>query len=317
MMTMRILFLGAGAIGGYYGLQLAEAGADVTFLVRSGRAAQIARDGLSVQSRGQMLRRAVPTVMAGQLTQPFDLIFLTCKAYDLPQAIEAIAPAVGRGSAVLPLLNGMAHFDVLDERFGAGHALGGLCYIATTLGPDGMIRHTSPGDTILFGDRAGRLVPQAEELAALFARTPVQASVSDDIVQALWEKWCMLAAGAALTCLLRGSIGEIMATDQGREVAEAMMAECRAIAAALGHEPRPASAEQTRRQLTDPASRWAASMMRDIDQGAPRLEAEHIIGDLIRRGRAAGIASPLLGAAYAQLQIYNARNATGHANAAA
>jgi 2-dehydropantoate 2-reductase len=169
----------------------------------------------------------------------------------------------------------------------------------------------------LFGDRAGRLVPQAEELAALFARTPVQASVSDDIVQALWEKWCMLAAGAALTCLLRGSIGEIMATDQGREVAEAMMAECRAIAAALGHEPRPASAEQTRRQLTDPASRWAASMMRDIDQGAPRLEAEHIIGDLIRRGRAAGIASPLLGAAYAQLQIYNARNATGHANAAA
>ncbi|MBV1796590.1 ketopantoate reductase family protein [Siccirubricoccus sp. G192] len=306
---MRILILGAGAIGGYYGMQLAEAGADVSFLVRRRRAAQIAQDGLVVQSRGRTLRRAVPTALAGQTTGPFDLILLTCKAYDLPQAIEAIAPATGAASLVLPLLNGMAQYEALDARFGADHVLGGLCYIASTLGPDGIIRHTSPGDAIQFGDRAGRPSAQAEALAALFARTPVEARVSDGIVQGLWEKWCMIAASAALTCLLRGSIGEIMATEDGEAIAEAMMAECRAIATGLGHAPRPDSVERTRRQLTDRQSRWAASMMRDIEQGAPRLEAGHIIGDLIRRGHEAGIAAPLLRAAHAQLQIYNAQGA--------
>ncbi len=306
---MRILVLGAGAIGGYYGLQLAEAGADVSFLVRPRRAAQLARDGLRVESRGQRLHRMVPTLSAGQVATPFDLVLLTCKAYDLGGAVEDIAPAVGSSGVVLPLLNGVAHYDVLDARFGADRVLGGLCYIAAALGADGVIRHTSPGDDIRFGDRAGRPAPGAERLAALFAGTPVQATAADDIVQALWEKWCMIAAGAALTCLLRGTVGEIMATDDGEAVATAMMAECRAVAAALGHAPRPEAEERTRRQLTDRGSRWAASMMRDIEARVPRLEAEHVIGDLIRLGREAGVAAPLLRAAYAQLQTFNARGA--------
>jgi 2-dehydropantoate 2-reductase len=306
---MRILFLGAGAIGGYYGMQLATAGADVTFLVRSGRAAQLGRNGLVVQSRGQDMQRPVHSLLAGQIERPFDLIFLTCKAYDLAQAIEAISPAVGDGTAVLPLLNGLAHFDLLDTRFGAERVLGGVCYIAVTLSEDGAIRHFSPGDTILFGSRGRRASPRSEALAALFAQTPVSAKPSTTILQDLWEKWHMLAAGAALTCLMRGTIGEIMATDAGHSIAEGMVAECRAIADAFGYTPRPSSAEQTRQQLTDPHSRWAASMMRDIEQGAPRLEAEHIIGDLIRRGHEAGVATRLLGAAYCQLQVYNARGA--------
>jgi 2-dehydropantoate 2-reductase len=307
---MRILILGAGAIGGYYGMQLAEAGADVSFLVRPRRAAQLVRDGLQVESRGRWLHRAVPTLLAGQVAAPFDLVLLTCKAYDLGEAVEAIAPAMDSASLVLPLLNGMAQYDLLDARFGAGRVLGGLCYIATTLGADGVVRHTSPGDDIRFGDRAGRPSRLAEELAGLFDGTPVQARVAGDIVQALWEKWCMIAAGAALTCLLRGTVGEIMATEDGEAVTAAMMAECRAIAGAVGHALRPEAEERTRRQLTNRQSRWAASMMRDIEAGAPRLEAEHVIGDLIRRGREAGIAVPLLRAAYAQLQVHNARGAT-------
>ena len=209
----------------------------------------------------------------------------------------------------------MAHFDALDARFGAARVLGGACYIAVSLAEDGTVRHTSPGDTILFGDRARRPPPQIAALAELFAGSPVAAKASDTIVQDLWEKWCMLAAGAALTCLMRATIGEIMATDAGPAIAEGMIAECRTIAAAFGHAPRPASAEQTRRQLTDPQSRWAASMMRDIEQGAPRLEAEHTIGDLIRRGHEAGIAAPLLGAAYCQLQVYNARGRAARSGA--
>lgn len=303
---MRILVLGAGAIGGYYGLQLAQAGAEVSFLVRPGRAAQLERDGLIVQTRGEERRRPVRTLLAGQVDRPFDAVVLTCKAYDLPSAIEAVAPAVGPASVVVPLLNGLAH---LDARFGPERVLGGVAYIAATLGEDGVIRHTSPTDTLLFGDRSGRLTPPVGALAEAFAATPVAARASTDILQDLWEKWCMLAAGAALTCLMRGTVGEVMATDDGAALAAALIAETRAVAATSGRAPRPPAAEQARRTLTDPQSRWAASMMRDIERGAPQVEAGHIVGDLIRRGRQAGVAAPLLEAAYVHLQIYNARGA--------
>ncbi|MDB5372180.1 MAG: 2-dehydropantoate 2-reductase [Belnapia sp.] len=304
---MRILVLGAGAIGGYYGLRLAEAGLDVHFLVRPGRAAQLARDGLVVHTKGEERRRQVPVLLAGAVDRPFDTVLLTCKAYDLAAAIDAIAPAMGAASTVLPLLNGLAHFDALDARFGAGRVLGGVAYIATTLERDGTIRHASPLDTILFGDRSGRLTPPVEALAAAFAATPVAARASTEITQDLWEKWAMLAAGAAITCLLRGTIGEVLATADGAAVAARLIAEVRAIAAAHGHAPRLAALAQADRTLGDPKSGWAASMMRDIQQGAPRLEADHVIGDLIRRGRQLGLAAPLLEAAYAQLQVYNAR----------
>ncbi len=308
---MRILVLGAGGIGGYYGLRLAEAGADVTFLVRERRAAQLDRDGLVVVSKGAETRRVIPHRLAGSPAEPADLVLLACKAYDLDAALADIAPAVGAGTAILPLLNGLAHMDALDARFGAARVLGGAAYIAVTLGADGIIRHTSPGDTIIFGARDGAAAPQVEALAALLARTSVEARASEAILQDLWEKWVMLAAGAALTCLMRGTVGEIMATDAGRAIAEAMIAECRAIAGAAGHAPRAASAERTQRMLTDPSSRWAASMMRDLDAGAPRLETEAILGDLIRRGAAAGIGTPLLGAAHCHLQVYAARAARG------
>lgn len=305
---MRILVLGAGAIGGYYGMHLSEAGADVTFLVRPRRAEILARDGLVVHSRGEVKQRKVSTVLAEEVRAPCDLVFLTCKAFDLDSAMDAIAPAVGAGTAVLPILNGMAHLDALDARFGADRVLGGVCYIATMLAPDGSIRHTSPNDTILFGDRAGRPSRHAEDLAKAFAGTKVNATATTDIVQALWEKWAMIAAGAGLTSLMRGTVGEIMATRTGRAAAEGIMAETRGIVTALGHAPRQPSVDQVTKQLTDPASRWAASMMRDIEQNVPRLEVDHIIGDLIRRGAEAGVAAPLLGAVNTQLQIYNARH---------
>lgn len=306
---MRILILGAGAIGGYYGMHLANAGADVTFLVRPKRAEILARDGLVVHSRGEILQRNVATVLAEEVRGAYDLVFLTCKAFDLDSAMDAIAPAVGAGTAVLPILNGMAHFDALDARFGAERVLGGVCYIATMLAADGSIRHTSPNDTILFGDRTGRPSRHAEGLAQAFAGTRVNATATNEIVQALWEKWAMIAAGAGLTSLMRGTVGEIMATTTGLAAAEGIMAETRGIATALGHAPRQPSIDQVRRQLTDPASRWAASMMRDIEQDVPRLEVDHIIGDLVRRGAEAGVTAPLLGAVNAQLQIYNARRA--------
>ncbi len=306
---MRILILGAGALGGYYGLRLAEAGAEPRFLVRPGRARQLAEQGLRVQSGGALLQRPVHTVLSAAEAGPADLILLTCKAYDLPAALEAIAPAMAPHSLVLPLLNGLAHLDALDACFGAARVLGGVAYIAATLGADGLIRHTSPADTLVFGARDGSRPAAMTALAEAFAASPVAARLSDDILQELWEKWCMLAAGAALCCLMRGTVGEVMATNHGAAIAQALLEEARAVAATAGHAPRPAAAAQATRMLTDPASRWAASMMRDLEAGAPRLEADHILGDLIRRADAAAIPVKLIEAAYCHLQVHAARQA--------
>ena len=128
---MRILVVGAGAIGGYFGGRLLQAGRDVTFLVRPKRAAELARDGLVIKSpNGDATLKNPPVVQADKLNEKFDVVLLSCKAFDLDDAIKSFAPAVGPQTAIIPLLNGMRHLDVLDENFGKGRVLGGLCGIA-------------------------------------------------------------------------------------------------------------------------------------------------------------------------------------------
>src|SRR5262245_42606855 len=137
---MRFLVVGAGAIGGYFGGRLLEAGQDVTFLVRLNRAQHLAAAGLTIASpAGDVTLRSPPTVVAGALHKPFDTVILACKAYDLDDAIASLAPAVGPDTAVVPLLNGLRHVDALDARFGADRVLGGSCFISTRLDDDGRI----------------------------------------------------------------------------------------------------------------------------------------------------------------------------------
>jgi 2-dehydropantoate 2-reductase len=131
---MRILVVGAGAIGGYFGGRLLEAGRSVTFLVRPRRAAELANSGLVIKSsRGDATLEHPPTLLAENLRESYDLILLSCKAYDLDSAIAAFASAMGSKTLILPLLNGMRHLDVLETRFGRDHVLGGQCVIAATL----------------------------------------------------------------------------------------------------------------------------------------------------------------------------------------
>src|SRR5712692_6365590 len=150
---MKVLVLGAGALGGSYGARLLEAGAEVTFLVRQQRADQLQKGGLVVQSPLGNVARTVHTIAREQVTPDYDLVLLTCKTYDLDQAIAAIAPAIGEQTGILPLLNGVATYDILDQRFGIERVLGGVAYIAATLAPSGHILHHSPGDTLLIGQR--------------------------------------------------------------------------------------------------------------------------------------------------------------------
>jgi len=304
---MKILVLGAGALGGYYGARLLEAGAEVTFLVRQHRAAQLQEGGLVVQSPLGNVARTVHTVAREQVTPDYDLVLLTCKTYDLDHAITAIAPAVGERTGILPLLNGVATYDILDQHFGTGRVLGGVAYIAATLTPSGHILHLSPGDTLLIGQRAEATKALAASFYEVVSHTPGKHLLSEDIAQSLWEKWVMIAAGAAMTCVMRGPIGTILTTQDGRGLMTQAMDECAAVARLSGHALRPAAVHTMHGTLLDAASPWAASMMRDIDQQAPRLEADHIVGDMIRRAQRFGVDVPLMRVAYAHLQVYEAR----------
>ena len=189
---MRILVVGAGAIGGYFGGRLLEAGRDVTFLVRPRRAEQLARDGLVIRSRLGDVERPAPTVVAEALRAPFDLILLSCKAYDLDDAIASFAPAVGRETAILPLLNGMRHLDALEQRFGARAVLGGQCAISTTLDAEGRVLHLNDAHFLSFGERDGAMSARVEAIAADFAGAKFDARASGAILQEMWEKWVLI-----------------------------------------------------------------------------------------------------------------------------
>ncbi len=217
---MRILVVGAGAIGGYFGGRLLDAGRDVTFLVRERRAAQLAQTGLNMSSpNGDLSIPNPPVVLAKDISKPFDLILLSCKAYDLDGAIESIKTSVGPDTAILPLLNGMHHLDVLETQFGADRVLGGQCVAALTLDADGTVVHLNKLHSITFGERAGGTSARIEAITAQFSGAHFDAIASANILQSMWEKWTFLATLAAGTCLMRAPVGDIIAAPGGAKTA--------------------------------------------------------------------------------------------------
>jgi len=305
---MRILVVGAGAIGGYFGGRLLEASRDVTFLVRPRRAAQLLKTGLAIRSSfGDVALPAPPTIAAEALREPADLILLNVKAYDLEAAAASFAPAVGPTTAILPLLNGMGHLDFLNARFGARAVLGGLCVISATLDAEGRILHLNDSHLLAFGEQDGSPSARCEAIAATFAGARFESRPSRSILQEMWEKWVLIATTAGINCLMRANVGDIVAAG-GTDLAVELLDECAAIAARHGFSPGAPSLERTRKLVTTPGSSFAASMLRDIERGAP-IEADHIVGDLLRRGGGNTAAYPLLRIVAAHLKAYEARRA--------
>jgi 2-dehydropantoate 2-reductase len=308
---MKILVLGAGAVGGYFGGRLAQAGADVSFLVRNRRAEQLERGGLVVKSPHGDFVQGVRVLRAGEARPDCDVVMLSCKAYDLESGIASLAPAVGPQTLVLPLLNGLAHLDRLDAAFGAARVLGGTCHLAGTLSAEGHVVQLSPLHRIAFGKRPGndaRATAVLLKLAAAFNKTRVDAQLASDILLEMWEKFVLLTSLAAMTCLMRGAVGDIMTTDEGDALMSACLEACERTARAGGHAPRPERMAQARKVLTERGSTFTASMLRDLESGRP-TEGDHIVGDMLRRATAAGVASEVLRAANCHLQTYAARHA--------
>jgi 2-dehydropantoate 2-reductase len=318
-MALKILVLGAGATGAAFGGRLVEAAnagkaaVDVTFLVRPARARVLAERGIVFRRPTGDVALPVHSIIAP--TAPYDLVLLACKSYDLDSAMAAIAPAVGDDTLVLPLLNGLGHFDQLDQRFGRERILGGLCYLAASLADDGTILQLGPAERIIYGTRKGNM-PTArarlEALHAAFRQTPLECRLSDDILQDVWEKYVFLTSLAAVTCLMRASVGDIVATDDGEIIMKRVVAECEAAANAAGHPSRRDVYKQTKASLTQPGSPSTASMLRDLEAGR-RIESGHIVGEMLLRARLAGSDATVLQLAWAHLQARDLRLARENA----
>jgi 2-dehydropantoate 2-reductase len=303
---VKILVLGAGGIGGYYGGRLAQAGADVTFLVRRKRREQLERDGLRVESVSGNFSARVKSVTGDTLGPGYDAVLFTCKAYDLDSAMDAIAPAMDGRCIVVPLLNGLAHFEALDARFGRARVMGGTAHINVKLAADGTIVNPDPLQRIIFGERDPSQRATAEALAAEFAKTRVETVHSKDIEEDLWAKIVFLSALASVTCLFRGNVGEIMSAPGGLEAMQRALAANVEIAKREGHEPQANRIQGAMQRLTDPQGTWESSMLRDMEAGNP-VEADHIVGWMLRKARQYGIDDTVLSLAYTHLKAYERR----------
>ena len=298
---MKILILGAGGIGGYFGAHLIRAGADITYLVRDKRKALLDANGLTIQTPTEAFVVQPQTITASSAQPIYDLIILAPKSYDLEDAMRSLQGALGYG-LVLPLLNGLDHLDLLDRQLGRERVLGGVAHIAATMSADGSVRRLTDLHRLTVGPRHDLQRDIAQAFWSICQKAPFESVLTDDIEQALWDKWVFLATLAGMTTLCRGSVGQIVATDYGLQVTTSLYQECLAIAKRSGHAIAAETSDKALAMLTAKGSSFTASMLRDLQAGQP-TEHDHILGAMVRRGLALHCQSPLMMLAHSHLQV--------------
>jgi 2-dehydropantoate 2-reductase len=306
---MQVLVVGAGTVGGYFGGRIFQAGCNVTFLVRPRRAEQITKNGFAIRvlpdGADEITARAI---VSEQIEAYYDLALVSCKAYDLESAMDGFAPAVGPETTILPLLNGLRHLDLLSERFGPSRLLGGQCVITATLDERGHVILLGRTPTLTFGELNGAPSKHTDAIATTMQDAGFAVRGSNAVLLEMWEKWVLLATLAGMTCLMRGAVGDIVAAGAAG-LMDALLAECRHIAASQDQMIRPDVLQRTRALLTGAGSTLTASMLRDLERGTV-TEADHVLGDLLHRQSELAVPSPsLLQIAYLHLKTYEARRA--------
>jgi len=303
---MRMLVVGAGSIGGLFGGRLAQAGRDVTFLVRAGRAEQLRTDGLQIVSPlGNATVR--PKLLASKdIHDAFDVVFLSVKAYSLESAIGDFAPAVSERTMILPILNGMKHMDTLAAHFGARAVIGGACKAATMLDKQGRIVQLTKLQDLAYGEMDGSRSERVSRLDEFMQGAGFDARISQSIALEMWQKWSLLATLGGVTCLMRGNTGEIEAAHGGREFLTEFLNEVVSVIQAAGVPLGEAFIAATSEALLKPGAPTTSSLYRDLQEGN-RVEADQILRDLLLRGVKAGLRAPLISAAYTQLCVYQNR----------
>lgn len=304
---MRILVVGAGATGGYFGGRLAQAGRDVTFLVREGRARTLRERGLRIVGPGEERIAIEPQlVTAGEISGAYDLVLLTVKESGLRAALDDVAPAIGPGTRIMPFLNGMRHIDLLVDRFGEEAVLGGVAVVIAELDENGDVLVSGGPGALTYGARGGRPDSRVAEVHKALSGAGFGAAWSDAIDVAMWSKWVFIASIGAVNVLGRGTVGEVATAPGGSALAETAVAEAAAVAREAGFPAHDEDLERCRAMVTDRTSSGTSSLFRDLTAGFP-VEAEQIFGDLVARAAKLGVAVPLLDAVTVQLRVHNAR----------
>lgn len=303
---MRILVVGAGAVGGYFGGRLVQAGRDVEFLVRPARAELLNEHGLNIHSvDGTSENIPVRAVTADQLTPDYDLVILSVKSYGLDAAVDDLAPAVGPDTVVLPFLNGMRHLDVLTERFGDDRVYGGVCMVMTRLDEAGGIIEVGRMGELIYGPLSDSPAVGLERVHAALEEAGFKARPTKEIRQEMWDKWVFLASLGAITCLMRAPIGRVNRAPGGSEFSAGMFAEAIAVATAAGYPPSDRIRGFADKVISDTERDTSTSMYWDLTHDNP-VEGDHIVGDLVARGRELGVPTPLFSLAHTHLSIYSA-----------
>ncbi|WP_017525424.1 ketopantoate reductase family protein [Pusillimonas noertemannii] len=303
---MKILFVGAGAVGTLFGASLHQHGADVQFLLRPARKALVDAEGLTLELPSGTQHIQPRTVAANQLDGGYDLVVLSNKAPALEGVIADITPAVGPATHILPLLNGLRHLDRLDQAFGQERVLGGIAKtIATQLTPT-HIRVSNAYSSLTVGARTADQQAKARAAWQLLSQAGIDAELSDGIMDDMWDKFCRMACLGAANCMLQGTVGEYMRSEAGGAIALQLLRECTDTAQAAGHPMHPQAIAGFQRVVTNPNSGFNSSMYRDMRAGLP-IEGDHLVGDMLRRGQKAGVPCPMLAVANAVLQTYSAR----------
>lgn len=307
MQNSKVLILGVGGIGGYFGGRLAEAQQDVTFLVHEARQKQLDDNGLTLKSQFGDAHLAVKTINASQLNSHYDFIIIACKSYDLASAIDSIAPAVGPTTAIIPLLNGIAHIELLNARFGQEKILGGSAKIQVTRSEQGDILHLNDWCDLIFGEQSSEITPRVQRFADLFQHAKgVKIQPVNDIMQQMWQKLVHLSTAAAMTCMMRANVGDIVRTPEGQSQLLALLASNAQIASYNGYPPSQDFMAMYQKIFSDPNSKYTTSMLRDIEHKKP-IEADHIVGFMVEKARIANIECPTLQLAYTHLKAYEQR----------
>lgn len=298
---MKILIVGAGGIGGYFGAKLINAGADITFLLRDKRHQLIQAHGLTIETPKGSFTVHPKAVTAGQLEPIYDLIILAPKAFDLDESLKSLTKASTQG-VLLPFLNGLSHMEALDQQFGKARVMGGVAHIAAMITDTGTVKQLTDLNMLTVGSRAPDHEALTKEFIALCKKADFDSAYSENIEQVLWDKWVFLATLAGMTTLCRGSVGEIVSTPYGKELTLAMYEECCSIAKAAGHAIGEVPRSKAIEMLTKVGSPFTASMLRDLISGQ-KTEHDHILGKMIIKGEKSGVRCQLLKMAYTQIAV--------------
>jgi 2-dehydropantoate 2-reductase len=298
---MRIVVVGAGGVGGYFGARLARGGQQVTVVARGAHLDAIRKEGLRVRSaiEGEYTAAVTAVERVDGLT-PADAVLLCVKSFDTEAAIDQVRGVVGPETPVLSLQNGVDNEEKIDAALGAGRALGGVAYVFATIEAPGVIAHTFAG-TVVLGEMDGRASPRAEHLRDAFAAAGVPVTLSDDIRRVLWEKYLMLAAQAGLTALTRSPIGVIRDTPETWRMYRLIVEELAALGRASNVALAAGAVETTLANAGKLAPHLSSSMHYDLAHGK-RLELEALHGHAVRLGERLGVPTPTVFAVYAALK---------------